>query len=140
MSDSRNGHGPKDFKFVTQISIGQIGIMLSVVVSALVFYFSGQSAVGDRITKVESDMSQRLNTSIDTLGDRISKLETRVAVIEQHQTAEDAATADNRTQLNSFAVEVRGQLGRISDQIAELRPLIQAGQHDNGQVYQQQRR
>lgn len=128
MADS--GDGPS-FKFNTDISVGQIAVIISIVASAMVFYFSGQSAVGDRITKVEADQSQRLNTAIDTMGDRISKIETRVAVIEQHQTAEDAAVADNRTQLNSFAVEVRGQLGRISDQISELRPLItQATQHD----------
>jgi len=107
-----------------QITLGQALLALSITASAMAFYFNGQSNVGDRINKTEADLSQRMTLADGALADRISKLETRAAVIEQHQAQSDAGIADTRTALNSFAVEVRGQLGKISDQIAELRPLI----------------
>lgn len=117
----------------TKVSIGQIGIIISIVTSALVFYFTGQSNVGERINKLENDMSQREQQSISLLSDRVSKNETRIAVIEQHQVQEDAGLVDTRTSLNSFIVDVRQQLSRIYDQVSDLRPLLQSrdGQGSN---------
>lgn len=106
------------------ITLREIITVVGVVAGVMVFYFTGQTTTGERINKVESELSTRMTTADTALGDRISKLETRAAVMEQHQVQTDAATADNRNALNSFAVEVRSQLGKISDQIAELRPLI----------------
>lgn len=128
------GDGRKNGNFIdTKVSIGQIGIIISIVASALVFYFTGQSNVGERINKLENDMSQREQQSISLLSDRVSKNETRIAVIEQHQVQEDAGITDTRTSLNSFVVDVRQQLSRIYDQVSDLRPLLQSrdGQGSN---------
>src|SRR5215475_14815246 len=127
-----NGKGLID----TKNSIGQIGIIISIVTSVLVFYFSGQTNVGERINKVESDMSMRVNklegdinnriqTGVGALADRVGKNETRIAVIEQHQIQEDANIADARTSLNSFIVDVRQQLGRLLEQVSDFRITAQ---------------
>src|SRR5215467_3194685 len=89
----------------TKISIGQIGIIISIVTSVLIFYFSGQTNVGERINKVESEMNSRMNklegdmngrlqAGVGAISDRVGKNETRIAVIEQHQIQEDANIAD----------------------------------------------
>lgn len=121
----------------TKISIGQIGIILSIVVSGLTFYFTGQTNVGERINKlendlntkinkVESDASSRLQASVSPLAERVGKNETRIAVIEQHQVQEDANITDARTTINSFIVDVRQQLSRIIEQVSDFRVTIQS--------------
>jgi hypothetical protein len=132
-----NAGSAKNNNFIdTRISIGQIGIVISIVASALIFYFTGQTNVGERINKLENDMNHQtqqsvndvnhqMQQSIAQLSDRIGKNETRIAVIEQHQIQEDSGIADTRTSLNSFIVDVRQQLSRIFDQVSDLRPLLQ---------------
>lgn len=121
------GSGLKNGNLIdTKVSIGQIGIIISIVCSALIFYFTGQTNVGERINKLESDLNQRMQTSLSSMSDRVGKNETRIAVIEQHQIQGDSAIADVRTNLNAFIVDVRQQLGRIVDQVSDLRPLLQS--------------
>jgi hypothetical protein len=132
-----DGTKVNDHSFIdTKISIGQIGIVISIVASALIFYFTGQTNVGERINKLENDMGRQtqqsvndinhqMQQSIALLSDRIGKNETRIAVIEQHQVQEDATIVDTKANLNSFIVDVRQQLSRIFDQVSDLRPLLQ---------------
>jgi hypothetical protein len=137
-----NGPGFIDTK--TRITLGQVGIIIALVASALLFYFKDQSAGGDRlntlanttnerISHVETDMGQRIATGDGQNSDRIGKLEVRAAVIEQHQTQEDAAIADTRTAFNSFASDVRQQLNQLITATTELRSLIvQTREGNNG--------
>lgn len=132
MADADDTKTQPGFSFNPHITLGQLLLVVSITASACLFYFTGQSTQTERINKIEGDLGQRMTIADGALGDRISKLETRSAVIEQHQTQTDATVSDVRNQLNSFAVEIRGQLGKISDQISELRPLItgrQDGSH-----------
>lgn len=114
-----------------KISIGQIAILISIVASALIFYFTGQTNVGERMNKVESELNSKMMTGDTQLSDRISKLETRAAVIEQHQTQTDSNLAETRTNFNAFVNNIQTQVGHIIDQISDLRPLLQSQGHDN---------
>ena len=134
MSEANGRNGAKFID--ATISVGQIGVIITIVASVLVFYFSGQTNVGERINKTESelgarinklegDMNSRMQSGLSTLADRVGKNETRIAVIEQHQIQEDASIVDQRTTLNSFVVDIRQQLGHIGEQIYDWRTSVQ---------------
>jgi uncharacterized membrane protein len=102
--DDRGG-----FRLKGEVTVGELLTAIAIIVGTVVFYFGGQGNMVERINKVESDLSER-----------IGKLETRVAVGEQHQIQSDAFDAETKTQLNSFAGEVRGDLKGISDHLDEM--------------------
>jgi hypothetical protein len=140
--DNKNGHPapsrapqrrraapPSSSFFGGPITLREVLTVISIVIGVVAFYFTEQTSVGERINKieieqgerlnkVEQDINQRVRDKSDILDDRISKLETREAVVEQHQIQTDASVNDNRNALNTFSIEIRNQLGKIGDQIS----------------------
>lgn len=62
-----------------------------------------------------------------TIEKQIDAQVSQIELMKQRATADEAATADLRDSLRTAISETRTQLGRISDQIADLRALV-AGQ------------
>jgi hypothetical protein len=108
------------------ITLREVLTVISVVIGIVAFYFTEQTSVGERINKLEADINQRVQIKGDAIDDRINKLETREAVVEQHQIQTDTSVADNRNALNTFSLEMRTQLGKIGDQISDFL----RGRHD----------
>lgn len=124
MSDQQPPCHPKRFVYSGTVSLGQMVTVITIVATGLFYYFTGQASTVDRIGSVSNDLSNRVAVSEGAITDRVGKLETRAAVIEQHQVQTDSNIADTRNTLNAFVVEVRGQLAKISDQLSEFRTIL----------------
>jgi hypothetical protein len=89
-------------RYSGDVRLGELLVIAGFVGTVMFYYFGGLADLSNKINSVERADSER-----------ISRTETRLAVIEQHQ-----------VQTDGVIVEIRSELGKISDKIDALRPLI----------------